>query len=140
MKPLLLFFLLLPILAVPTVQGANLELSQMMTGLGANTYSLGEALEAGDLSRAQVMAERIVNHPQAGPAVLKVVKATLGKEMGSFKGFDDRTHLAGEALIEAAKKGDLPSAQAAFGNLAAGCAGCHQAFRAKVAAALAEAP
>ena len=138
-RPILSLLLLLPFL-VPAALGANLELSKMMYDLGANAFSLGEALEAGDLDRAGVLAERIVQHPQASPVVLKVVKATLGKEIADFKGFDEKAHQAGEALAAAAKKGDLPAAKTAFGDLKAGCIGCHQAFRTRVSAALASAP
>ncbi|MDT8448014.1 MAG: hypothetical protein RRB13_14065 [bacterium] len=130
--PLLAAFLLAPVLLA-----AEPPLKELMSHLGAQMYSLDEALVLGDLKAAAAQAEAIAEHPPIQKAQRAVIAKTLGPQMKDFKGWDLKVHKTASALAQVALAGEATEARRLASQLAEGCRGCHSAFREQVSKALA---
>lgn len=106
-----------------------LALRQIMHDLGENMQSITDAISNEDWDKIASVAPLIADHPQP-PLTEKVrILGFLGADAGKFKGHDDETGQAAQALEQAAGRHDGQAVIASFAKLQNTCLACHQSFR-----------
>jgi hypothetical protein len=106
-----------------------LALRGIMVQLGADLQAVTDAIAREDWPRVADIAPRIGDHPEPPGDEKARILQFLGADAGRFRGFDEATHHASEALREAAARGDGAAVIAAFADVQRGCLGCHEQFR-----------
>lgn len=107
----------------------QLKLRQIMQDLGQNMQGITDGISNEDWDKVANIAPFIADHPQP-PLTEKVrILSFLGANAGKFKGYDEETGLAAQALKQAAVQNDGPAVITSFAKLQNTCLACHQGFR-----------
>lgn len=106
-----------------------LELRGIMQELGRNVQDITGAIAQDDWARVKEIAPRVATHPQPSAAEKVRILGYLGADAGRFRGYDEQTHAAAQAMEEAAARGDGKAVIQSFGRVLESCLGCHQEFR-----------
>lgn len=106
-----------------------LALQKIMKDLGAHMQTVADGISREDWVLVAQTAPLIASHPQPPLAEKTRILKFIGTDASKFRGFDHQTHLAAEALAQAAKRQDGAAVIEAFRDVQMGCFGCHQAFR-----------
>ena len=106
-----------------------MALRRVMTELGRHMQTLADGISREDWALVAKTAPLIADHPQP-PAAEKVrIMGFFGAAMGKFKGHDEATHGAAQALGQAAASRDGLAVIGAFHKLQTSCYNCHREFR-----------
>ena len=120
----------LPVWAADQADKAKpLELRQIMHDLGKNIQSITDAISNEDWDKVANVAPLIGDHPQPPLTEKLRILSFLGTNAGKFKGHDDETGLAAQALEQAGVQHDGQAVIASFAKLQSTCLACHQSFR-----------
>lgn len=106
-----------------------LELRGIMQELGKNMQAVTDGISREDWALVARIAPRIAEHPQPPVGEKMRIMAFIGADMGKFKGYDEKTHQAAQALEQAAMRGDGQAVISSFATLQNSCLACHQSFR-----------
>ena len=106
-----------------------LALRAVMKDLGRHMQTVVDAISREDWARVAATAPRIGRHDEPPPAEKVRIMTFLGADVPRFKGHDDASHAAADAMRAAAERGDGPAVIAEFGRVQSACLGCHQQFR-----------
>lgn len=118
-----------PACADATGRAKPLELRKIMQDLGRNMQQITDGISREDWEKVATIAPLIGEHPQP-PLVEKMrILKFAGADAGKFKGYDEKTHAAAEALHQAARRGDGQAVISSFATLQNSCLACHQSFR-----------
>lgn len=118
-----------PAWADATDRTKPLELRKIMHDLGKNMQHITDDISREDWEKIATIAPLIGEHPQP-PLVEKMrILKFAGADAGKFKGYDEKTHEAAEALHQAARRGDGRAVISSFAALQNSCLACHQSFR-----------
>ena len=109
--------------------GEPLVLRAIMESLGGNMRSVADGLSRRDYGQVAKAAESIAGHPQPPWFEKARILAFVGADLGKYKAHDGRTRDAATRLADAARRESGQLAADAFGELEAGCDGCHREFR-----------
>ncbi len=106
-----------------------LALQKIMSDMGKNMQVIADGISREDWKLVANTAPLIANHPQ--PPMMEKVKIMtfMGTDMGTFKGYDGKTHQAAQLLGETAATGNGQAVIADFATLQNTCLACHQQFR-----------
>ncbi len=106
-----------------------LALRKIMQDLGKNMQDITSGISREDWEMVGNIAPLIADHPQP-PLVEKVrILKFVGTDVAKFKGYDEQTHQAAQALEQAAAHGDGQAVISSFATLQSTCLACHQSFR-----------
>jgi cytochrome c556 len=106
-----------------------LALRKIMQDLGKNMQGITDGISREDWEMVGRLAPLVADHPQP-PLVEKVrILSFIGADTGKFKGHDEKTHQAAQALEQAAVRSDGQAVIASFATLQNSCLACHQNFR-----------
>ena len=106
-----------------------LELQKVMQGLGENMQRITDGISNEDWDQVAEVALLIANHPQPSASEKVRILTFLGPDAPKFKGHDDQSTQAAQALHEVALAQDGEMVIASFGKLQNTCLACHQSFR-----------
>ena len=116
------------------------SLRAIMQGMDSAASDITSGMWLEDYQRIRAGAVAIADHPQIPLADRQIIQGELADEFAAFVGFDRQVHdLAVQVRDLASERAAIADVLAGFQQLQAGCVGCHSAFRARVAAALASA-
>ena len=115
-----------------------LSLQEIMQGLGDDTAEMADGLLTGDFDQIAQAADAIANHPKISAEDAQLIAAELGDEMSVFKVLDTLVHDLAVEVGAAARSQDRPAAVSGYQQMFEGCLACHDAYKDRVAAALAE--
>ena len=132
MAAALSLLLLAPVVAADEPPAAPLSLRAIMQELGANMLRVTDAISREDWAAIEKIALHIAHHPHPAPSEMKQIFSYLGKDVATFKSFDQQSHEAAQQLAAAAAKKDGAAVISAFAAVQTGCLGCHQQFRAEL--------
>lgn len=104
-------------------------LRSVMQQLGRDTQSVTAAISRADWTRVVELASRIAHHSEPPLSEKMRILAWLGTDAGKFRGFDEGTHEAAQAMGQAAERGDGKAVIQSFARMQESCLACHQAFR-----------
>ena len=107
-------------------------LKRVMQGLLNDSLILNQGILYKDYSTIEKAAKDIANHPKPGMMTMKKVKADLGSEMGSFKGFDTLVHDIAIKISDAAVRKDIETVKSSYQELLNGCLSCHTQYKTRV--------
>lgn len=111
----------------------NLTLKAVMALLGADMTHISHALWKDDFATLARHAKAIADHPHVGPDELARLKKTLGKDIAGFVKHDKIVHDTAIRLHDVAKQAQVKETLEQLSALQAGCVGCHNAFRKRLA-------
>ncbi len=145
MKKILIFIPIL-VLTLPhmlNIKGKDAKavetkrLERTMKGLGSHAAQLQMALVFGDLEGIKVAATKITrakinDHPNVPSAERSQIQKLLGKDIDSFKFWENQVLNSAKGVKDAARNNDEKRAQAFQLKMLEGCYGCHNNFRAKI--------
>lgn len=114
-------------------------LKSIMQDLRDNLVDMGDGLLGNDLELVARGALAIAEHPKIPPEQVQLVAEELGREMQAFKQLDLLVHDLALEVHAAAKALDRPAAIAGYQRMIEGCFACHEAYKDRVAAVLANA-
>jgi cytochrome c556 len=116
-------------LAENAAEAKPLELRRIMQELGKNMQAVTDGISREDWALVARIAPQIAEHPQPPAGEKMRIMAFIGADMGKFKGHDEKTHQAAQALEQAATRSDGQSVISSFATLQNSCLACHQSFR-----------
>lgn len=119
----------LPSWAAEADKAEPLELRTIMHELGKNMQTITDGISNEDWDKVANVAPLIAEHPQPSMTEKARILTFLGADAGKFKGHDDETGLAAQALEQAAMQHDGQAVIASFAKLQSTCLACHQSFR-----------
>ena len=117
----------------------TLTLKSIMQGLRDSLVEMGDGLLGDDLELVAESALAIAEHPKIPPEQVQLVAEALGQEMPVFKQLDLLVHDLALEVHAAATADDRSAAIEGYQRMIEGCFGCHEAYKDRVAAALADA-
>lgn len=106
-----------------------LALRGIMQGLGKNMQAITDGISREDWMVIAKIAPLIAEHPQPPLTEKMRIMAFVGTDIGTFKGYDERTHQAARTIADAAVRRDGKAVIAAFASMQNSCLACHQSFR-----------
>lgn len=106
-----------------------LALRKIMQDMGKNMQGIADGISREDWEMVGKLAPLIADHPQPPLAEKLRILSFVGTDTGKFKGHDEKTHQAAQALEQAAARSDGPAVIASFATLQNSCLACHQSFR-----------
>lgn len=106
-----------------------LALRKIMQDLSKNMQSAVEGISREDWEVVEKMAPLIGDHPQPPLTERMRILSFAGANTGEFKRLDEKTHLAAQAMGQAAARRDGQAVIASFATLQNSCLTCHQSFR-----------
>lgn len=115
-----------------------ITLKDIMQGLRDGLVEMGDGLLGNDLEQVARAALSIAEHPKIPPDQVQLVAQELEQEMTVFKQLDLLVHDLALEVHAAAEALDRPAAIAGYQLMIEGCFACHEAYRERVAAVLAE--
>lgn len=113
-------------------------LKEIMSGLRNSLVEIADGLLTDDFNRIIVGAAAIAEHPQIPASQVRLVAAELGSEMPTFKQLDLAVHDLSIEIGDAAKRSDRNAIISLYLQMTEGCLGCHETYKERVAAVLAE--
>ena len=117
----------------------TVTLKSIMQGLRDNLVAMGDGLLGNDLELVAGAALAIAEHPKIPPEQVQLVAEALGQEMPVFKQLDLLVHDLALEVHAAATANDRSAAIEGYQRMIEGCFGCHEAYKDRIAAALADA-
>lgn len=109
-----------------------LHLHKIMQELERDMQKIVGAISREDWSEVAKFAPQVAQHPQPPLSEKVRLLSYLGTDASRFKGFDEQTHEAANAMAKAAQHGDGTAVIRAFGKMQESCLACHQGFRKSV--------
>lgn len=106
-----------------------MALRAVMDRLGRDMQAVTGAISKEDWATVAGLAPGIARHDEPPMSEKMRILAWLGKDAGTFRGFDGQVHDAATAMGEAAKRGDGQAVIASFSRTQQSCLACHQGFR-----------
>lgn len=106
-----------------------LALRKIMQDLGKNMQVITDGISREDWELVAKTAPLVADHPQPPLGEKMRILRFVGTNAGKFKGYDEKTDQAAQALGPAATREDGPSVISAFAKLQNSCLACHQGFR-----------
>ena len=106
-----------------------LALRKIMQDLGKNMQVITDGISREDWELVAKIAPLVADHPQPPLGEKMRILSFVGTDAGKFKGYDEKTHQAAQALGQAATRQDGPAVISAFAKLQNSCLACHQGFR-----------
>lgn len=106
-----------------------LALRKIMQDLGKNMQVITDGISREDWELVANIAPLVADHPQPPLGEKIRILRFVGTDAGKFKGYDEKTHQAAQALGQAATRQDGPAVISAFAKLQNSCLACHQGFR-----------
>ena len=106
-----------------------MALQAVMEKIGRDMQTVTGAISKEDWALVAQLAPTIARHAAPPLSEKMRIVAWLGTDAGRFKGFDDQTHEAANAMGDAATRGDGQAVIAAFAKVQQSCLACHQSFR-----------
>ena len=106
-----------------------LALRKIMQDMGKNMQGITDGISREDWEMVGKMAPLIADHPQPPLAEKMRILSFVGSDAGKFRGYDEKTHQAAQALEQAAVRSDGQSVISSFATLQNSCLACHQSFR-----------
>jgi len=107
----------------------SMALRKIMREMGRNLQVITDGISREDWKQVAKTAPLIADHPQPPWREKVRILSFIGTEARTFKGYDQQTHDAAQAMREAAERKDGPAVIAAFANVQTSCLACHEAFR-----------
>lgn len=117
----------------------TITLKSIMQGLRDGLVEMGDGLLGNDLELVARGALSIAEHPKIPPDQAQLVALELGQEMQAFKRLDLLVHDLALEVHAAATAMDRPAAIEGYQRMIEGCFACHEAYKDRVAAVLANA-
>ena len=115
-----------------------LTLKEIMQGLRDSLVQMGDGLLGNDLELVAQGALSIAEPPKIPPEQVQLVAAALGQEMPVFKQLDLLVHDLALEVHAAATARDRRAAIDGYQRMIEGCFACHEAYKDRVAAVLAD--
>lgn len=106
-----------------------LALRKIMQDMGKNMQVITDGISREDWELVAKIAPLVADHPQPPLGEKMRILSFVGTDAGKFKGYDEKTHQAAQALGQAATREDGPAVISAFAKLQNSCLACHQGFR-----------
>lgn len=106
-----------------------LALRKIMQDMGKNIQVITDGISREDWELVAKIAPLVADHPQPPLGEKMRILRFVGTDAGKFKGYDEKTHQAAQALGQAATREDGPAVISAFAKLQNSCLACHQGFR-----------
>lgn len=106
-----------------------LALRKIMQDIGKNMQVITDGISREDWELVAKIAPLVADHPQPPLGEKMRILRFVGTDAGKFKGYDEKTHQAAQALGQAATREDGPAVISAFAKLQNNCLACHQGFR-----------
>ncbi|HEY5613408.1 MAG TPA: cytochrome C [Lysobacter sp.] len=104
-------------------------LRTIMRDMGKNMQVITDGISREDWGLVARTAPLLADHPQPSMAEKVRLLGFLGNNAGAFRGYDEKSRHAAQALGLAARQRDGEAAIASFATLQGSCLGCHQRFR-----------
>ena len=111
-------------------------LKAIMQGLRNNLVAIGDGVLNDDFDLVARGADDIAGHPRIPADQVKLVAEELGEEMAAFKALDTAVHDLSLEISAAAQTRDRESVVSGYHRMVDGCVACHDAYKARVSAAL----
>ncbi len=106
-----------------------LALRKIMQDLGKNMQGVTDGISREDWEMVEKIAPLIADHPQPPLTEKMRILKFVGADVGKFRGYDEKTHQAAQALEQAAVRSDGQAVILSFATLQNSCLACHQSFR-----------
>lgn len=106
-----------------------MALRGVMDKLDRDMQIITGAISREDWPLVAEVAPKIAHHAEPPLAEKVRILAWLGTDARKFRGFDEQTHEAANAMGQAATRSDGQAVIAAFANAQQSCLACHQGFR-----------
>jgi uncharacterized protein YndB with AHSA1/START domain len=117
--------------------GEATTLRAIMQGLRDNLTDITDGLLTDDFGLIARGANGIAEHPRIPAEQVNLVAAELGEDMAVFKQLDTWVHDLALEVKAAAEKSDRVALFSNYQKMVEGCVACHNAYKDRVAAALA---
>ena len=115
-----------------------LSLQEIMQGLGDDTAEMADGLLTGDFEQIAQAADAIANHPKISAGDAQLIAAELDGDEPDGDGQDEAPDADDVEVGVAARSQDRPAAVSGYQQMFEGCLACHDAYKDRVAAALAQ--
>ena len=106
-----------------------LALRKIMQDLGKNMQVITDGISREDWQMVAEVAPLIADHAQPPLTEKMRIQSFIGFDASKFRGYNEKTHQAAQALKQAAVRSDGQSVIMSFATLQNSCLACHQSFR-----------
>lgn len=106
-----------------------LALRKIIQDMGKNMQVITDGISREDWELVAKIAPLVADHPQPPLDEKMRIFRFVDADAGKFKGYDEKTHQAAQALGQAATREDGPAVISAFAKLQNSCLACHQGLR-----------
>ncbi len=137
-RPVVFTNLVLMLIPVAGSADDSMPLFEIMQGLRDDTVQISDGLLTDSFEQIAQATDAIANHPKVSADDAQRVAAELGEEMPTFKALDTLVHDLALQISAAARAQDRAAVLADYQQMFEGCIACHDAYKDRVAAALAQ--
>ena len=106
-----------------------LALRKIMQDMGKNMQVITDGISREDWELVAKIATLVADHPQPPLGEKMRILSVVGADASKFRGYDEKTHQATQAVGQAATREDGQAVISAFAKLQNSCLACHQGFR-----------